>query len=399
MPENLWNGDSQNTEPSEPWNPQNPEPSEPENPRTLEPEKMLVSDFHFDLPNELIAQEPLPRGESRLLAMDRRSGEARHLHVGDLPSLLRAGDLLVVNDTRVFAARLLGHRVPSGGAVECLLLGPAVARDPDGSSVYDALVHPGQKLKPGARMRFEGVAGALSGEILEQRFFGRRRVRISAEPSGSVRDPDALIDAIGHVPLPPYIKRRRSRRGSRALSDGLRARSRVGRRADGRAALHGRAARGDRRARRRSDRRSRCTSATARSSRCASSASRIMRSIRSRTRFPRQRRPLIASRARRGPPRHRRRHDDDARARGCGGDAATASCAPVEPRPRSSSIPATRFRVVDGLLTNFHLPQSSLLMLVAAFAGRERVLAAYREAVQRRYRFYSYGDAMLDSLK
>ena len=168
---------------------------------------MLVSDFHFDLPNELIAQEPLPRGESRLLATDRRSGEVRHLHVGDLPSLLRAGDLLVVNDTRVFAARLLGHRVPSGGAVECLLLGPAVARDPDGSSVYDALVHPGQKLKPGARMRFEGVAGALSGEILEQRFFGRRRVRISAEPSGSVRDLDALVDAIGHVPLPPYIKR------------------------------------------------------------------------------------------------------------------------------------------------------------------------------------------------
>ena len=195
---------------------------------------MLVSDFHFDLPNELIAQEPLPRGESRLLVTDRRSGEVRHLHVGDLPSLLRAGDLLVVNDTRVFAARLLGHRVPSGGAVECLLLGPPVARDPDGSSVYDALVHPGQKLKPGARMRFEGAAGALSGEILEQRFFGRRRVRISAEPSGPVRDPDALIDAIGHVPLPPYIKREdptriaiATRPYTRAIAVGCRAHGRL----------------------------------------------------------------------------------------------------------------------------------------------------------------------------
>ena len=258
---------------------------------------MLVSAFHFDLPNELIAQEPLPRGESRLLATDRRSGEVRHLHVGDLPSLLRAGDLLVVNDTRVFAARLLGHRVPSGGAVECLLLGPAVARDPDGSSVYDALVHPGQKLKPGARMRFEGVAGALSGEILEQRFFGRRRVRISAEPSGSVRDPDALIDAIGHMPLPPYIKRddldadreryqtvfARDRGSVAAPTAGLHFTPELLDGASPRAASSGS--------------RSRCTSATARSSRCASSPSRIMRSIRSRTRFPRQRRPLSRARA------------------------------------------------------------------------------------------------------
>ena len=142
---------------------------------------MLLTDFDFPLPDDLIAQEPAPRGESRLLLMDRQTGSLRHLHVGDLPSLFHPGDLLVVNDTKVIAARLLGHRVPSGGAVECFLLGPATERHPDGSRVYDALVHPGQKLKPGSRMRFEGKAGALSGEILEQRFFGRRRVRLVVE--------------------------------------------------------------------------------------------------------------------------------------------------------------------------------------------------------------------------
>ena len=343
---------------------------------------MLVSDFHFDLPNELIAQEPLPRGESRLLATDRRSGEVRHLHVGDLPSLLRAGDLLVVNDTRVFAARLLGHRVPSGGAVECLLLGPAVARDPDGSSVYDALVHPGQKLKPGARMRFEGVAGALSGEILEQRFFGRRRVRISAEPSGSVRDPDALIDAIGHMPLPPYIKRD-DRDADRERYQTVFARER-GSVAAPTAGLHftPRAARG---------------ASTARGvERIAITlhvgygtfkpvrvdASRITRSIPKPYEIgARQPQPLSRARAPRAAassPSARRRRARS-RMRRC---AATAPCRRRPGEADALHLSRASVPVVDGLLTNFHLPQSSLLMLVAAFAGRERVLAAYREAVR-----------------
>src|SRR5688572_28083093 len=157
-----------------------------------------VSDFDFDLPEDLIAQEARPRGASRLLVLDRRSGAIEHTAVSELPRFCRAGDQLVVNDTRVFAARLLGRRVPSGGAVECLLLRSV------GPGVYEALMHPGQKLKPAAIVQFEGPAGTLMAEVLERRFFGRRTIRLW---SASGRSVDELIDALGHVPLPPYIKR------------------------------------------------------------------------------------------------------------------------------------------------------------------------------------------------
>ena len=118
---------------------------------------MNVSDFDFDLPDELIAQEPpAARGGSRLMAIDRASGRITHLHFSDLPSLLRAGDLLVVNDTRVFPARLIGTRLPGGGAAECFLIRPTA--EPD---TWIALVHPGQRLREGSRMIFESrVAGS-----------------------------------------------------------------------------------------------------------------------------------------------------------------------------------------------------------------------------------------------
>jgi len=186
--------------------------------------RLRVSDFDFFLPPDLIAQDAGPRGESRLMALDRTTGVVHHAAVADLPRLLQPGDLLVVNDTRVFAARLLGHRVPSGGAVECLLLGPSTeeehampaspattpgssdskAAPPRTAVVYDALVHPGQKLKPGARMKFEGGGGVLIGEVLARRFHGRRRVRLWVESGGTLDD---VVDRLGHVPLPPYIKR------------------------------------------------------------------------------------------------------------------------------------------------------------------------------------------------
>ena len=173
---------------------------------------MNVSDFDFELPDELIAQDAAPRGTSRLLVLDRATGAVRHSSVADLPSLLRAGDLLAVNNTRVFAARLLGHRVPSGGAVECLLLGATSSTPLDsdsdpgpripqpGTRMADALMHPGQKLKPGALVRFEGPAGVLMAEVIARRFQGRRTIRLWPESGGDV---DTLIDALGHIPLPP----------------------------------------------------------------------------------------------------------------------------------------------------------------------------------------------------
>jgi S-adenosylmethionine:tRNA ribosyltransferase-isomerase len=160
---------------------------------------MKVSDFAFDLPPELIAQDPpSERGTSRLLVLDRASGAVTHAHVCDLLRWLRAGDVLVLNDTKVFPARLLGTREPGGGGVECLLVSQI---DDDH---WEALVHPGQRLKPGRRVRFERGGHVLHGEVLELRFFGRRLVRLwSDEPRPVVE----VIDTIGHVPLPPYIKR------------------------------------------------------------------------------------------------------------------------------------------------------------------------------------------------
>ena len=160
---------------------------------------MQVSDFDYALPPGQIAQAPpAERGRSRLLVLDRAGHPTSHATVGDLPGLLRAGDLLVVNDTRVFPARLVGRRDPSGGAVECLLLGRLDA------GRWDALMHPGHKLRPGERVVFEGAGARLGAEVLERKYYGRRVIRLWAEGEGDV---DRAIDALGHVPLPPYIKR------------------------------------------------------------------------------------------------------------------------------------------------------------------------------------------------
>ena len=153
---------------------------------------MDVSEFDFDLPPELIAQEPPPdRGAARLLSLDRRSGSTVHTRVAALPGLLRAGDLVVVNNTRVFPARLIGRRVPSGGAVECLLIRRLGSDGRPGSdprltpasltrTVWEALMHPGQKLKPGAAVIFDGTH-TMHGEVLDRRFHGRRVVRLWTE--------------------------------------------------------------------------------------------------------------------------------------------------------------------------------------------------------------------------
>jgi S-adenosylmethionine:tRNA ribosyltransferase-isomerase len=359
---------------------------------------MDVSDFSFELPDDLIAQEAAPRGTSRLLVLDRATGALHHSTIGGLPHFLRPGDLLVVNNTRVFAARLLGRRVPSGGAVECFLLGPAGTPGPTSTPntpvppgrLFDALMHPGQKLKPGALVRFEGDAGVLMGEVLARHFHGRRTIRLWSE---GARDIDALVDALGHMPLPPYIKRAdtaadreryqtvfaRMRGSVAAPTAGLHFTPELLLALDSHGVeraeitLHvGYGTFKPVRVQRVEDH----VVDPERYEISAAAADAIARAKEARRR-------VIAV----GTTTTRAL--EDAAIRGGGRIAAGPGLATV------FVYPGYRFQVIDGLLTNFHLPASSLLMLVAAFAGRERVLAAYGEAVAQRYRFYSYGDAML----
>ena len=353
---------------------------------------MNVDDFDFDLPDASIAQDPPPeRGGSRLLVLH-RAGGLEHTTFANLAERLVPGDLLVVNNTRVFPARLLGRRVPSGGAVECLLL----ARAPNPESripnpeMWDALVHPGQKLKPGAQMVFERDDVRIDGEVVAMHFQGRRTIRLRTDHPGGLAD---AIDRVGHTPLPPYIKR------DDAASDKDRyqtvyARER-GSVAAPTAGLHFTAVQLDALAARgverievtlhvgygtfkpvRADRVEDHVVDPEHFSVTPDAAAAL-------TRARREKRRIIAV----GTTSVRTLESLTINA---DGEVAAASGeTPLFIRP------GHRFQLVDGMITNFHLPRSSLLMLVSALAGRERVLAAYREAVQKGYRFYSYGDAML----
>ena len=348
---------------------------------------MRISDFDFELPDRLIAQHPpAERGASRLLVLHPPTGGIEHAAFRELPRFLRAGDLLVVNDTRVFPARLLGRRVPSGGAVECLLVRPVEAVDAH-HAVWEALMHPGQKLKPGARVQFDHEGGRIEGEVLERHFFGRRSIRLRSEAPLM-----AAIERIGHIPLPPYIKRADTA-DDRVRYQTVYARER-GSIAAPTAGLHF---------------------------------------------TPAVLETLVAAGVERAAvtlhvgygtfkPVRAESVDDhrvDAETFSVSADAAAALTAArragrriiavgtttaraleslrvedgvVHPHTGTTDLfirPGHEFRLVTGLITNFHLPRSSLLLLVAALAGREQVLAAYREAIAREYRFYSYGDAMV----
>jgi S-adenosylmethionine:tRNA ribosyltransferase-isomerase len=347
----------------------------------------LVSDYDFDLPEALIAQEPGPRGMSRLLVVDRASQSWREASVADVPALLSPGDLVVVNDTRVFPARLLGRRDPSGGAVECLLL------ERVSDTEWHALVHPGQKVKPGARLVFEDAERApgvmLRAEVLAQKFFGRRLLRF--EVAGA-QDFDAAVDAIGHVPLPPYI-RRPDVQADRERYQTIFARAR-GAVAAPTAGLHftpalvgALDARGIG-----------VTSVTLHVGYGTFKPVRVERVADHRVDAERYEiggeAALAIRRARGGGHRVVAVGTTTTRAL----ETAAAEDGVVRAGAGVSDLfiwPGHRFRVVDAILTNFHLPKSSLLMLVAACAGRELVLAAYRDAIARGFRFYSYGDAML----
>jgi S-adenosylmethionine:tRNA ribosyltransferase-isomerase len=361
---------------------------------------MRVSDFDFDLPPELIAQDPAAeRTAARLLRLDRGSGSMVHSTVAALPDHLRAGDLVVVNNTRVFPARLLGHRVPSGGAVECLRVrrtaktakGSDPGSDPFGGSgeLWEALMHPGQKLKPGARVVFTGVR-TLHGEVQEQHFFGRRVIKLWTDDESTV---DEAVDAIGHVPLPPYIKRDdrqedrdryqtvfAQRRGSVAApTAGLHFTP---------ALLHALA-----------DREVRIAEITLHVGYGTFQPVRVDR-VEDHRLEPEgyEIDPVAASAI------------DTALAEGrrviAVGTTTTRTLEAVAAAHDGHIVagagatdlfiyPGFAFKVVGALLTNFHLPRSSLIMLVAAFAGHDTVMNAYDAAIAERYRFYSYGDAML----
>jgi len=352
---------------------------------------LFVEDFDFELPAELIAQEPPEeRGQSRMLAMDRATGALRDGRFADLPSLLNSGDLLVLNDSRVIPARLYARRTAvrdrqePTGQVEVLLTEPA------GDNCWRALVKPGKKVGVGERLVFLSPAGGveLEAEVLERGEFGERLIRFAP-----VEDFFAALDRIGHMPLPPYIRR------TDANADRNRYQTvfshEPGSVAAPTAGLHftpqildAIAARGVEIAR--------VTLHVGLGTFAPLRVSRL-----DEIHLHRERYTLSESTAEainRAKQEGRRivavgttvvRTLEHCAMQAVGGELKAHSGV-----TEIFISPGFDFRLVGALLTNFHLPQSSLLILVSAFAGREAVLAAYRHAVDDRYRFFSYGDCM-----
>jgi S-adenosylmethionine:tRNA ribosyltransferase-isomerase len=353
-----------------------------------------VSDFDFDLPDDLIAQHPpAERGQSRLLRVERETGAIEHTVFEQLPDHLRAGDLLVLNDTRVFPARLLGHRVPSGGAVECLLTRDSGLGTRDSgvrsSAEWEALMHPGQKLKPGAAVVFERDGYRLHGEVLERHYHGRRTIRLWTDEGEDVQ---AVIERVGHMPLPPYIKRA-DQESDRDRYQTVYARD-PGSVAAPTAGLHFTSTMLDRLAAHGVER----TTITLHVGYGTFKPVRVDQVEEHEVDPERYTVAQPAADALTRALREGRRIIAVGTTTTRALESVTVDDQAIAPAVGETSLfihPGHRFRVVSGLVTNFHLPRSSLLMLVAALAGRERVLTAYREAVARRYRFYSYGDATL----
>ncbi len=339
---------------------------------------MKTSDFYYDLPEELIAQDPLEdRSSSRLLVLDRKAGEREHRVFRELVEFLNPGDCLVVNNTRVIPARLMGVKEGTGAGIEVLLL----KRCED--NVWETLVKPGKKARPGARISFGD--GLLVGEVLEVVEEGNRRIRFTYE--GIFEE---ILDRLGQMPLPPYIthqlKDKNRYQTVYAKHEGSAAAPTAG--------LH--------------------------------FTPELLKEIEDKG----VRLAHVTLHVGLGTFRPVKVEDvtqhhmhsefymieeeqakliNETRAAGgrviCVG---TTSCRTLESAADEKGIlhagsgwtdifiyPGYRFKLMDALITNFHLPESTLLMLVSAFAGKEQVMAAYKEAVEEKYRFFSFGDAML----
>ena len=341
---------------------------------------MKTSDFDFYLPEELIAQTPLERRDSsRLLTLDKCTGEIAHRHFYELPQLLRPGDCLVLNNSRVLPARLIGHRLPGGGACEVLLL------TDKGDGLWECLVRPGRKLKPGAQVSFG--EGHLTATVEAEASGGNRLVRFHYQ--GIFLE---VLEELGKMPLPPYIKEE--------LQDNERYQT-VYSKINGSAAaptagLH--------------------------------FTPELLRQIQEMGvklcyvtlhvglgTFRPVKAEDISEHEMHSEycmiPEETARTINETKRNGgrviCVG---TTSCRTVESFGAEDGTlkesagwtsifiyPGYRFKALDALVTNFHLPQSTLIMLVSALAGREHVLSAYEEAVKERYRFFSFGDAMFIS--
>lgn len=365
--------------------------------------RVLVSEFDYHLPEELIAQEPLAqRSASRMLRLHRNSGELQDCRFEDFPDLLRSDDLLVLNNTRVFPARLFGRRSgaraqavsphnPAAreflrGKVEVLLT-RQVSQEPND---WECLVHPGRKIGLGERLFFtpEEGEGELRAEVIARGTFGERTVRFDPVP-----DFFARLERLGHVPLPPYIDRP-DRVSDRQRYQTVYARER-GSVAAPTAGLH--------------------------------FTPEILKRIRSRgiqvaeitlhvglgtfqpVHVDRVEEHKLHSEyfsiSRETAEQINRAREGGRRIVAVGTTTVRTLeyAAATSPENRIKAVsgeanlfiyPGYQFRIVGALLTNFHLPRSTLLMLVCAFAGRGPVLAAYKHAVRERYRFYSYGDCM-----
>ena len=331
---------------------------------------MDVSDFDYELPRERIAQEPLrERDASRLLVLPRAAGPLQHRQVRELPDLLRQGDVLVANDARVIPARLQGRKAGTGGQVELLLF------EPLGGADWLALGQSSKPLRPGSVVE---VLGSPI-QVREVRGGGELVVRLPLEGEGLWR----FLDEAGEVPLPPYIERAASA-ADRDRYQTVYARER-GAVAAPTAGLHF-TPELIARLRERGIRFLHLTLHVGPGTFLPVRSRRLEDHRMHRERYTV---PEETARALRDAPRVVAVGTTSLRALEASGGRAG---------PGSTDLfiaPGYEFRVVQGLLTNFHLPRSTLLMLVAAFAGLDRVKAAYAEAVEQRYRFFSYGDAML----
>lgn len=339
-----------------------------------------TSDFYYDLPPELIAQTPLDkRDSSRLLLLDKNSGATEDRHFYELPQFLRPGDCLVLNDSRVLPARLIGTRLPGGGACEVVLL---IDR---GDNVWECIVRPGKKLRTGARLSFGN--GELTAEVEEVLDNGNRRIRFFY--TGIFLE---VLESLGKMPLPPYIHEE--------LQDPERYQTvysrEIGSAAAPTAGLH------------------------------------FTKELMAQLQEMGVRICYVTLHVGLGtfrPVKAENITEHEMHSEYCVIPAETAeiinrtkreggrvicvgttSCRTLESWAAEDGTmkesagwtnifiyPGYRFKVLDALITNFHLPESTLVMLVSALAGREHVLNAYREAVQKEYRFFSFGDAMFIS--